>query len=302
MNAARDKLSWLAALLVSVAACSPGWAQQNPTPAAPATLVIQTAPQTIIWVDALRYGAVPARGELTIKNLRAGAHTMRARLKGKREITQPITLALGEQKTLRLTLTAAAEPAEQNFQTAEELRERGKHTEAIKEYQIALKLRPRGYAAARLGLARSLMANEDYDEALAQARQALRETPAARVEANTIIGNIRRTQGFYDEAITNYRTALQQARDVSPEAHTGLALAYQERNSADEAIKHFQRAIAQANDTEPIIYFLLGSALEREYRNKEAVAAYEKYLELAPQSAQASAVRSVLKQLRQEIR
>lgn len=289
-------------LLLSVAACWPAWAQQKVTPAATATLVIQTAPQTIIWVDALRYGATSARGELTIKNLRAGAHTLRARLKGKREVTQTITLAAGEQRTLPLTLTIAADQAEQNFQNAEELRERGKHAEAIKEYQAALRLRPRGYTPARLGLARSLMASEDYDAALTQPRQALREAPAARTEAHTIIGNIRRTQGFYDEAIISYRAALKLGRDFSPEAHTGLALAYQDRNLAADAIKHLQLAIAQANDTEPIIYFLLGSALEREYRNKEAVTAYEKYLELAPQSAQASAVRSVLKQLRREIR
>lgn len=302
MNSARRSRSWLTALLISAAACWPAAAQQAAAPTGTAALIIQTAPQTIIWVDALRYGAVPASGALTINNLRAGAHTVRARLKGKREITQPITLAAGEQKSFRPVLTAAADQAEQNFQNAEELRERGQHAAAIKAYQAALKLRPRGYATARLGLARSLLANEDYDEALTQTRQALRELPTARAEAHTIIGNIRRTQGFYDEAITSYRTALQQARDFSPEAHTGLALAYQDRNHAADAIKHLQRAIAQANDTEPIIYFLLGSALEREYRNKEAVAAYEKYLELAPQSAQASAVRSVLKQLRREIR
>lgn len=292
----------LAVLLLGVFVCWPAWAQQSVTPVAPSRLVVQTVPQTVIWVDALRYGAVPERGELAIKNLRAGAHMVRARLKGKREITQPVTLAAGEQKSLRLTLTSPAAPAEQFFQNAEELRERGKHAEAIKEYQAALKLRPRGHAAARLGLARSLMANEDYDDALAQMRQALREAPTWHAEAHTIIGNIRRTQGFYDEAIASYRTALKLARNFSPEAHTGLALAYQDRNLAADAIKHLQLAIAQANDTEPIIYFLLGSSLEREYRSKEAVTAYEKYLELAPQSAQATAVRSVLKQLRRETR
>lgn len=295
MKATRRNTGWLAVLLISAAVCGRGAAQRDAT--ATAVLIIQTAPQTIIWVDTLRYGSVPASGELPIKNLRAGAHTVRARLKGKREITQAITLAANERQPLRLTLTAPAEQAELHFQNAEELRERGQHAEAIKEYRAALKLRPRGYVAARLGLARSLMATEEYDEALQQARLS-----GSLAEAHTIIGNIRRTQGFYDEAVNSYRTALQQARDFSPEAHTGLALAYQDRNRAEDAIKHLQRAVAQANDTEPIIYFLLGSVLEREYRNKEAVAAYEKYLELAPQSAQASAVRSVLKQLRREIR
>jgi tetratricopeptide (TPR) repeat protein len=266
------------------------------------SLVIKTSPGAIVWVDSLRYGPVPESGELTVKNLRASSHTVRARLKGKREITRTIKLAADSQETIQLNLSAPADKAELAFQTAEELREKGKHAEAIKEYRQAIKLRPRGYPAARVGLARSLMSSEEYDQAVAEARRALREKPGPFPEAHTVIANTKRTQGFYDDAIASYRTALTQARDFSPEAHTGIALAYQDRNRAEEAIKHLQKALAQANDTEPVLYFLLGSALEREYHTKEAVVAYEKYLQLAPQGNQASAVRAVLKQLRREIR
>jgi tetratricopeptide (TPR) repeat protein len=266
------------------------------------SLVIKTSPGAIVWVDSLRYGAVPESGELTVKNLSAGAHAIRARLKGKREIAQTIKLAADSQSSIPINLSAPADRAELAFQTAEELREGGKHAEAIKEYRLAIKLRSGGYPAARLGLARSLMSSEEYEEAVAEARRALREKSGVFPEAHTVIANIKRTQGFYDDAIASYRTALSQARNFSPEAHTGLALACQDRNRPEDAIKHFRAAIAQANDTEPIIYFLLGSALEREYRTKEAMAAYEKYLQLEPKSSQASAVRSVLKQLKQEIR
>ncbi len=91
-----------------------------------------------------------------------------------------------------------------------------------------------------------------------------------------------------------------QAHDFSPEAHTGIALTEQELNRAEDAIRHFHLAAAQSNDTEPVIYFLLGGLLERERRTKEAIEAYENYLRLEPSGRNAAAVRSVLKQLRQE--
>ncbi len=266
------------------------------------SLIVETSPGAIIWVDNLRYGAAPASGQLTIRNLSAGAHTVRTRLKGKRELARRINLAANTQQSIQIIPPIPADKPELHFQTAEELRERGKHADAIKEYRQAIKLRSGGYPSARIGLARSLMATEGYDDAVAEARRALREKPGAFPEAHTVIANTKRTQGFYDEAIASYRAALNQARDNSPEAHTGIALAFQDRSRAEDAIKHFRAAIAQANDTEPIIYFLLGSALERERRDAEAVEAYEKYLQLEPRSSQAAAVRSVLRQLKREIR
>lgn len=268
----------------------------------PSSLTIKTSPRTIIWVDSLRYGAVGESGELTVKNLREGTHTVRARLKGKREVTQTITLAAESQQSIQINFSSPADKAELSFQIAEELRERGKHADAIKEYRNAIRLRPQGYPAARIGLARSLMAGDKYDEAIAEARRAMREKQGPYPEAYVVIANTKRTQALYDDAISNYRTALSLARNFSPEAHTGLAITYQDRNRAEDAIKQFQAAVAQSNDTEPILYFLLGSALEREYRNKEAVEAYEKYLQLDPNGSQASAIRSVVRQLKREIR
>jgi hypothetical protein len=45
---------------------------------------------------------------------------------------------------------------------------------------------------------------------------------------------------------------------------------------------------------------MLGAAYEKQRKNKEAVAAYEKYLALAPNGSLAPAVRSIIDQLRRE--
>jgi tetratricopeptide (TPR) repeat protein len=297
--APRSYLSSLLALNLLLTAAA---AAQRPTTPLPATasLAIQTAPGAVVWVDGVRFGPAPAGGELVIKNLRAGTRRVRVRLKGKREVEQSIALIAGGHRTLEVSLSAPAREAELEFQNAEELRERGDHKAAITAYRVALRLAAGRYPAARIGLARSLAASEQYEEAIAEARRAAREYAGPLPEAHTVIANALRAQGIYDEALSSYRTALLQARDFSPEAHTGVALTYQDRNRPEDAIKHYRIAIAQSSDAEPVIYFLLGSSLERQGRAREAVEAYEKYLQLEPQGKNASAVRSVLKQLRRE--
>jgi len=49
-----------------------------------------------------------------------------------------------------------------------------------------------------------------------------------------------------------------------------------------------------------VIYQMLGAAYEKVQKNKEAVAAYEKYLALAPNGSYAAAIRSIIDQLRRE--
>lgn len=299
---------WLAVAVIivfdaQVLAQTVSFVSQAPqAPQANAALMVKAPPQAIVWVDSLRYGVVPPNGELIIKNLRTGSHTIRARLKGKRELTQTTVLADGRGQTVQLNFIAPADQAELHFQTAEELRDQSKHEEAIKEYRAAIKSRRQTYPAASLGLARSLMAMEEFDDAIAEARRAMRGNPSTSAEAYTIIANTKRTQGFYQDAVADYHTALRLAHGISPEAHTGLALADQDLVQVEEAIRQFRLAIAQANDTEPVIYFLLGSTLERERRNKEALEAYEKYLQLEPNGRQSAAVRSVLNRLRRDAR
>ena len=75
---------------------------------------------------------------------------------------------------------------------------------------------------------------------------------------------------------------------------------YEDNSDFNEAIVELRKAIDQLADSEPIIYQMLGAAYEKVQKPKEAVAAYEKYLELAPNGSYASAIRSILTQLKRE--
>ncbi len=271
---------------------------------APALSVLVKADAgAIIWLDNLRYGEVAASGELIIKNLKPGVHALRARLTGQREFTKNVQLASGKENVVQIVFAALASASELSFQTAENLREKGKHKDAILEYQNAIRLSKTPLPRARVGLARSLAATGEYSDAVDEAKRAAREAAthsALAAEAITVAANTFRSQGLYDEAFENYAKALRLVRNISPEAHTGLALTYQEENKVNDAINHLQFAAAQSNDTEPIIYYLLGNLLDREGQIKLAVEAYEKFLALDPSSKFAATTRSMLKQLKRE--
>ena len=79
-----------------------------------------------------------------------------------------------------------------------------------------------------------------------------------------------------------------------------MGLLAQTKGQFAEAIVEFRKALAQLSDSEPVIYQMLGAAYERIEKPKEAVAAYEKYLQLAPNGSYAAAIRSILDQLKRE--
>ena len=258
-------------------------------------LVVGTQPGAVVWVDDVRRGVADAEGKLSLK-LSPGRHALRVRAKGFAERT--LSLLPTQRGALPVALTQTADEAESLFQRAEEAREKGSNAEAVELYRQALKLRAR-YAAARLGLARALESQESFDEALEELQAARRDRPVYP-ESWAVEGRIQRSLADPEAALDAYRHALREGRGFQPEAHTGMGIVYEDKGRYEEAVEAFRKAIAQLSDTEPILYELLARNLEKLERWKEAVAAYEKYLELAPQGAHASAINSIIDQLRKQ--
>jgi tetratricopeptide (TPR) repeat protein len=210
-----------------------------------------------------------------------------------------VIIAAGASRVLKVTQRPSADEATQHYQRGDELRDRGKNRDAVKEYEAALRLRP-AFAEARLAMARSLVSLQDFQEAEKQLQAAMKDYGRPFAEAQTVMANLRRQQGLIEESIVEYRKALRLARGASPEAHIGLAIALNENSQVEEAIKEYRIGIAQDMDTEPILYYQLGNILEKEKRNKEAIEAYRNYLRLAPDGELASAVESMIKILEEE--
>ena len=258
-------------------------------------VTVSTQPAAVVWVDDVRRGAADASGKLQLA-LTPGRHTLRVRATGFTERT--LALLPTQRGALSVVLTKTTDQAELLFQQAEDARDKGNAQAAVELYRQALKLRPR-FAAAHLGLARALESQEDFDAALEEVEAARRDRPVY-AEASAVEGRLLRSQADADGALAAYQRALREARGFQPEAYTGMGIVYEDKGRYEEAVAAFRKAIAQLSDTEPVLYELLGRNLEKLERWKEAVAAYEKYLALAPTGAHASAINSIIDQLRKQ--
>ena len=277
--------------------------KRSATPAPPSagkSITIRTEPNASVWIDEVRRGTTDATGKLTLTKISSARHTLRVRASGFKEISLPLLPARRGDLPVRLVRTT--DEAELAFQQAEEAREKARDDEARKSavelYRRAIQLRPE-FAAAHLGLARALMDQSNYKAALAEVTAA-RDARPVYPEASAVEGRILRELAFEERAIEAFRRSIREARGFQPEAHTGLARVLEEQGQNDEAESEYRAAIAQLSDTEPVLYQLLGALYEKQEKYKEAVAAYEKYLQLAPEGTYASALRSILDQLRKQ--
>lgn len=276
-------------------------AQRPREPAAPSnarTITITSEPRAIVWIDEIRRGVTNDNGALSSLKLAAGAHTLRVRATGFKEVSMPITaLQRGE---IAVHLIRTTDQTDLLFQKAEDARETAKDESgrqaSVDLYRQAIKLRP-ALGAAHVGLARVLLDLNDPNGALAEI-EAARRARAVYPEASAVEGRIYRETGQTDEAIGAFNRAIREAHGFQPEAHVGIGRVYEEKGEYELAAREFKIAIDQLADTEPIIYQLLGAAYEKSGNNASAIAAYENYLRLAPNGSMAEAVRSIVGQLK----
>ncbi|MDX6558187.1 MAG: hypothetical protein QOF72_1236 [Blastocatellia bacterium] len=261
-------------------------------------LTIVSEPNAVVWVDEIRRGTTDAGGKLAQVEVSPGAHSLRARARGFKEITLPLTAA--QRGEVRVRLLRTTDEAELAFQQAESARESARDEEARQKaadlYRQTLKLRL-AFPAAHVGLARVLLDLNDTNGALAEI-EAARRSRAVYAEASAVEGRIYRETGQTDEAIGSFNRAIRESHGFQPEAHVGIGRVYEDKGQYDVAAREFQIAIGQLSDTEPIIYQMLGAAYEKNGNNKEAIAAYENYLRLSPNGSLAPAVLSIVEQLK----
>jgi tetratricopeptide (TPR) repeat protein len=288
-------------LLTSGELCAQRQRRITPATNSGRTLTVLTepnAPNAVVWLDEIRRGAADTEGRLGQIKASSGAHSLRVRANGFKEVTMPITAA--QRGEIRVRLVRTTDEAELTFQQAETAREtardEGSRQKAVDLYRRAIQLRP-AFPAAHVGLARVLLDLNDTNGALAEIEAARRDR-RVYPEASAVEGRIYRETAQTDEAIGSFNRSIRESHGFQPEAHVGIGRVYEERGQYDLAAREFQIAIDQLSDTEPIIYQLLGAAYEKAGQNKEAIAAYENYLRLAPNGSLAPAVRSIVEQLK----
>lgn len=274
-------------------------------------ITVSAQPGSAVWIDDVKYGVTDKAGTLEIKTVAAGTHTLRVRSDGFAEKSQPISAI--QKGVIKITLVKTTDPGELAFQEAERLTlvDRDKAAEA---YKKAIKLRP-NYPQAFIALARVLSDLGDLDEAQAAIASARKLRPVYP-EASAIQGRIYKEGGEEAKAIAAFKRAIVEGKSFQPEALAGLGLLYKEKaegfgGSGDfenetanyvESAKYLKSAVKQLSGAPDamIIYQLLGLIYERQKNFKDAIATYEDFLRVFPDSAEATAVRSFIVQLRKD--
>jgi tetratricopeptide (TPR) repeat protein len=276
------------------------------------TITVVSEPGAVVWIDDVRYGKTGKDGKLTDKTLVRGAHTLRVRADGFKEVTRAITAA--QSGEVRIPLVKTDDKAELAYQEAERLSSSDRD-KAAGAYRRAIAARP-GYTRAYIGLARVLSEAGDTDRAMAAIRD-LRRTSPRNPEASAIEGRIRKDNGEEDKAIAAFKRSIAEGRGFQPEAYTGLGLLYKERAegfggggdfaneaaSYNEAAKDFRIALKQLSGAPDasVLYQLVGLVLERQKKYAEAIELYQEFLRYFPDSNDADAVRSFIEQLKKQM-
>jgi tetratricopeptide (TPR) repeat protein len=292
---------FLAGLLFAVCT-GVAWTQQRSDSASRSerSLTVVSEPNAIVWIDEVRRGLTDGGGRLARISVSTGAHSLRVRASGFKELTMPVSAA--ERGEIRARLLRTTDEAELAFQEAEIARETARDDESRQQaadlYRRTLKLRI-DFPAAHVGLARVLLDLNDTNGALAEVESG-RRYRAVYAEASAVEGRIYREAAQTDEAVGSFNRAIRESHGFQPEAHVGIGRVYEDKGQYEMAAREFQIAIDQLSDTEPVIYQMLGAALEKNGNNKEAIVAYENYLRLAPNGSLAPAVRSIIEQLKSQ--
>lgn len=280
--------------------------QRAPSSSKTRTLTITTEANASVWLDGVLRGETDQDGELIVKPVSKGVHTLRVRAFGFKEVSQPVSAT---ETVIRIALVKTSDLAEIAFQKAEKLLSEDK-SKAIESYEKAIRLRPK-YAEALLGLARAFADTGDYEAAHATVRKARSSRPVYP-EASAVEGRIFRSEADIDKAIESFERAIREGKGFQPEAHTGLALILKdEAESAsargeydlvalyyEDAANSFEKAIEQLSATEPVVYLLLGEIYEKTKQKEKAIAVYERFLRDMPENEESSAVESFIVQLR----
>jgi tetratricopeptide (TPR) repeat protein len=302
------RAGWLASWVLAIFA---GLAIVQAQPAV-RSITVATEPNAGVWLDGVLYGRSDAGGRLTINNISPGAHSLRVRAAGFKEVAKPLTAA--QKGDIAVPLTKTTDEAELAFQQAEALTSSDRE-KAAAYYRRAISLRP-NYLDAYIGLARVYSEAGDFEKALKAVRDAKKIRPGV-AEISAIEGRIYKDTDDEEKAIASFKRAITEGKGFQPEAYTGLGLLYKDRaefagsegdyasESANyaESIKYLTSAVKQLGSAPDgiVVYQLLGLIYEKQKKYKEAIALYQDFLRVFPDSAEASAVQSFITQIKKQM-
>jgi len=274
------------------------------------SVTVVTEPDARVWISGVLYGTTDKTGRLTIKTVPPGRRTIRVFAPGFADFSKP--LLPSQRGEITVPLTETRDEAELAYQEGERQSTLDR-AKAEASYRRAITASPK-LVRAHVGLLRTLAEGRSYDKAL-EALMTLRKISPRNAEASAIEGRIRKDLGDEAKAIAAFKRSIAEGGGFQPEAYAGLGLLYKDRaegladeeqqqtTAYNEATKNLMIAVKQLSGAPDaaVIYQLIGMIYEEQKRYKEAIALYEDFLKVFPDSPEAEAVRSFIVQIKKEI-
>ena len=155
--------------------------------------------------------------------------------------------------------------------------------EAIHQFQEATRLEP-DHPHAHYNLGNALLIKGQIDEAIRQFQEVIRLKPD-HAEAHYNLGTVLGSRGRTDEAITQYQEATR-LNPGNADAHYNLGLALASKGQTEEAIRRFEAAL-KGKPNYPEAHNHLGQILVRKGQTDEAIRQFQEALRLKPDYADA---------------
>jgi len=155
--------------------------------------------------------------------------------------------------------------------------------EAIRHFQEATRLEP-DHPFAHYNLGNALLIKGQIDEAIRQFQEVIRLKPD-HAEAHYNLGTVLGSRGRTDEAITQYQEATR-LNPGNADAHYNLGLALASKGQTEEAIRRFEAAL-KGKPNYPEAHNHLGQILVRKGQTDEAIRQFQEALRLKPDYADA---------------
>ncbi|MFQ5900081.1 MAG: tetratricopeptide repeat protein [Thermodesulfobacteriota bacterium] len=160
--------------------------------------------------------------------------------------------------------------------------EQGRLDDAVREYQITLRLDP-NYVKAHYNLGVTYAKQGKLNDAIKEYQVTLDVEPEEYAETHNDIGSLYAEQGRLDDAIREYKTTLKLRPDFA-EAHYNLGIAYAKQGRLDEAIQEYNRAL-KSKPEYVNAHYNLGIAYYNKRAWDSAISSYKDALRITPYDA-----------------
>lgn len=188
-----------------------------------------------------------------------------------------------------------AQKAYDNYDKAEELRIKGDYSQALSEYDQALKIR--NLAKPHYGIGRVYSAQSKYDQAVNEYRSAIR-IDSGLVYAYNSMGIAYMNLKQYNDAVTAFKKAASLYENYS-DAWANLGEADYNLKQYPDALKALEMALTLKGD-HPRAYTTLGLTYEATGDKQKAIEAYEQAISVAPKESYTETARQRLAELKKQ--